>query len=121
MDPLEKVECHASQTMTRPISIDVSEVPPAKLQAIHIAIEASQEDWNAAEADLHLLRFASRLRFKFLVYLARTTTGASSAVSIPLSTNVHSSEVNPETRASTLSPFSGRNPAIPARLPQSPV
>ena len=90
--------------------VDMTSVPPTKLQAIQIAIESSQEEWHASGADQSLFRFATQCRTRFLAYLARSTTAVSSAVTTPLSTNVHSIEINPEARAATLSPFSGETP-----------
>ena len=90
--------------------VDMTPVPPTKLQAIQIAVESSQEEWHASGADQSLFRFATQCRTRFLAYLARSTTAVSSAVTMPLSTNVHSIEINPEARAATLSPFSGETP-----------
>ena len=90
--------------------VDLTAIPPAKLQAIHIAIEASQEDWRASGASPVLLRFATQCRTRVLAFLARSTTAVSSAVTMPLSTNVHSIEINPDARAATMSPFSGETP-----------
>ena len=90
--------------------VDLTAIPPAKLQAIQIAIEASQEDWHASGASPLLIRFASQCRTRVLAFLARSTTAVSSAVTMPLSTNVHSIEINPDARAATVSPFSGETP-----------
>ncbi|CAK8987812.1 unnamed protein product, partial [Durusdinium trenchii] len=41
--------------------VDLTAVPPAKLQAIQIAIEASQEEWRASDADhTHLIDYINR-------------------------------------------------------------
>ena len=90
--------------------VDMTSVPPTKLQAIQIAIEASQEEWRASDIDHDLYRFATQCRTRFLAFLARSTSAVSSAVTMPLSTNVHSIEINPDARAATLSPFSGETP-----------
>ena len=92
------------------IPVDLSQITPTKLQSLQLAIEASQEDWRAIGIDHNFLRFATQLRTKFLAHLARTTTNLSSAVAQPLSTNVHSLAVNPKTRATTMTAFSGETP-----------